>query len=140
MGVISRARNFSIKVTIQDVLRSKSVVHLAQLAQPSMGLPSLPGAETYTAEGTQQPFALSPIQAMYLKSSASHDGDARFNQSITLEIHQVPVDTIKQAIDSLVTRHGMLRARFSRRQDGNWEQRITTVHIPWSLYHPGIRD
>jgi hypothetical protein len=78
---------------------------------------------------------------MYLKSSASHDGDARFNQSITLEVHQqVPVLTIKQAIDSLVKRHGMLRARFSRRQDGNWEQRITTVRIPWSLYRPGIRD
>ncbi len=128
MGVISRARNASIRVTIQDILRSKSVVHLAQLAQPPP--PStVPG--TQTAAETQQPFALSPIQVMYLTSSTDHHGDARFNQSITLEIPQrAPVNTIKQAIDSLVTRHGMLRARFSKKQDGSWEQRITKACIP----------
>ncbi|KAK3903068.1 hypothetical protein C8A05DRAFT_43642 [Staphylotrichum tortipilum] len=129
MGVISQARNASIKLTIQDVLRSKSVVHLAQLARPCQGLPSLAATpKAHTETETEQPFALSPIQAMYLKSSGSYHGNARFNQSITLEIpRRISVNTAKEAIDALVTRHGMLRARFSRRQDGIWEQRITKM-------------
>jgi hypothetical protein len=127
MGVVSRARNAKIKLSIQDVLRCKSIVHLSQLAK------SLPSSTVSTArkeEGTEQPFALSPVQTMYLKSAVNYGGDARFNQSFTLGVpRQVAAETIKKAINSIVERHAMLRARFSKTQDGRWEQRISKVSL-----------
>jgi amino acid adenylation domain-containing protein/non-ribosomal peptide synthase protein (TIGR01720 family) len=129
MGVVSRARNAQIKLSIQDVLRCKSIIHLTQLAK---GLPSSRGPEQKEVE-TETPFALSPIQNMYLKSAVKHDDDARFNQSFTLGVsRRITVDTIKRALDSIVQRHAMLRARFKRTQEGNWEQRYVKV----GLLHP----
>jgi hypothetical protein len=125
MGVVSRARNVHIKLSIQDVLRSKSVVQLAQAAKM---LPSSPTTEANKEEETEQSFALSPVQSLYLRSAVKHDGEARFNQSFTLGVaRRVTVDAIKKAIDSIVQRHAMLRARFARTQDGRWEQRIAKV-------------
>lgn len=124
MGVVSRARNAGLKLSIQDVLRCKSVVQLAQLAKM---LPSA-SAETRMEEETEKPFPLSPIQSMYLKSTAKHVGDARFNQSFTLGVsRRVTVNTIKKAIDAVVQRHAMLRARYTKTQDGHWEQSIAKV-------------
>ncbi|KAK3290246.1 uncharacterized protein B0H64DRAFT_452780 [Chaetomium fimeti] len=125
MGVVSRARNAKIKLSIQDVLRCKSIVHLTQLAK---GLPSSAPATIHKEEGTEQPFALSPVQTMYMKSAVKHAGVARFNQSFTLGVpRRVTAETIKKAINSVVERHAMLRARFSRTQDGRWEQRISKM-------------
>ena len=125
MGVVSRARNARLIVSIQDVLRSKSVVHLAQLAKLS---PSSTATDAHGEEETEEPFALAPIQSMYLKSAVKHHGEARFNQSFALGVpRRVTVDAIKRAMDSIVQRHSMLRARFARKQDGNWEQRIAKV-------------
>jgi hypothetical protein len=125
MGVVSRARNAKIDVSLQDVLRSKSIVHLAQLARLS---PSSAATEAHSEKETEERFALAPIQDMYLKSAVKHNDEARFNQSFALGVpRQVTVDTIKRAMDSIVQRHSMLRARFARRHDGSWEQRIPKV-------------
>ena len=131
MGLVSRARNVNIKLSVQDVLRSKSIIHLSQLAKE---LPSSTVAEVRGEEQPEQPFGLSPIQSMYLRSAVKHNGDARFNQSITLGISRhVTTDTIQQAINSIVQRHAMLRVRLTKTLDGNWEQRIanvTSTHPP----------
>ncbi|KAL2183691.1 non-ribosomal peptide synthetase [Thermothelomyces heterothallicus CBS 203.75] len=131
MGVVSRARNAKIKLTIQDVLRCKSVVHLAELAE-GLPLPATPRVQKEEPE--EQPFALSPIQSLYLKSAVQHVGNARFNQSCTLGVsRRVSVETIKQAIASIVQRHSMLRARFEKTHDGRWMQRVTKMS--GSSYH-----
>ena len=124
MGLVSRARNVNIKLSIQDVLRSKSIIHLSELAKE---LPSSTVIGVRGEEQTEQPFGLSPIQSMYLRSAVRHNGDARFNQSIALGIRHVTIDTIKQAIDSIIQRHAMLRVRLTKTQNGNWEQRIAKV-------------
>lgn len=127
MGVVSRARNAKIILSVQDVLRSKSLVHLSQLARLS---PSLAVTEVQGNEQTEEPFALSPIQTLYLKLAVKHDDDARFNQSFGLSTsRQVTIDTIKRAMDTIVERHSMLRSRFTRKPDGNWEQRTTKVRV-----------
>jgi len=124
MGVVSRARNAKLILSVQDVLRAKSLIHLAQFAKQA---PS--GAETKIHEtDTEEPFALSPIQTMYMKSAIKHDGEGRLHQSFSLAVsRQVTLDTIKRAMDSIVRRHSMLRSRFSRKPDGNWEQRNIKV-------------
>jgi hypothetical protein len=125
MGVVSRARNVKIKLSVQDVLRSKSLAHLAQLAKVA---PSSTETAMHRDQETEEPFALSPIQSMYLNSAVRYDGDARFNQSFTLSVsRRVAVDTIKRAVEAIVERHSMLRARFVRTQDGTWRQRIAKV-------------
>src|SRR4051812_8139849 len=99
MGVVSRARNANISISVQDVLRSKSIIHLAQLAKHASYLPSAnqvqPGEEE---EARQGPFGMSPIQSMYLKSAIKHDGNARFNQSFALRVpRRIAIETIKKA-------------------------------------------
>ena len=135
MGVISRARNAKITISLQDVLRSKSLARLAQLAKVS----SSPGvSKVQNNEQNEVPFTLSPIQTMYMKSAAKHNGEARFNQSFSLGAsRKVTVDTIKRAMDSIVQRHAMLRSRYAKNADGKWEQRTAKVRndtLPSPLY------
>lgn len=121
MGVVSRSRAAGLVMTIQDVLRSKSVIHLAQNAK------SLAPASTESVgeEESEEAFELSPIQSMYMLLAPRHTGDARFNQSNMLGVAgRVSVDTIKSALNMIVQRHHMLRARFTKKEDGKWYQRI----------------
>lgn len=124
MGVISRARTAGISISLQDILRSKSVGHLAKLAKVASQ------ADTHgnDAESTE-PFVLSPVQTMYMGLASAHVGDSRFNQSVTLKVAtNLAVDQLKQALNAVVNRHGMLRARF--RKDGDsWVQRTVPVRI-----------
>jgi hypothetical protein len=125
MGVVSRARRAKIKLSVQDVLRAQSLVHLAQLANV---LTSSTTSKPSQEEETDQPFSLSPIQSMYMISAINHAGDGRFNQSVTLAVPpRVTVDAIRRGTDLIVERHAMLRARFNKSQDGRWEQRIAKV-------------
>jgi hypothetical protein len=123
MGVVSRARNAKISLSVQDVLRSKSLAHLAQLAKRTVS-----SATQAPEKETEEEFALSPIQTMYLQSALKHDGEARFNQSFTLGVAKhVGIEPIERALDSVVQRHSMLRARFTKAQDGRWTQHIAQV-------------
>jgi hypothetical protein len=127
MGVVSRARTAGLGMNIQDVLRCKSVIHLAQSAR------SLATATTEPASGedTDEPFALSPIQTMYMQMAANHSGDARFNQSSLLRVAgRVSVADIQRAMGYIVQRHSMLRARFAKKPDGGWDQRVAKASVP----------
>lgn len=120
MGVMSRCRKENIELSLHDVLRSKSVVHLANCVGHKVSGPQ-------KEEVVDELFDLSPVQQLYFRSSQSQDGDSRFNQSFTLRITK-PTDarTVKLAIEAIVNKHSMLRARFVR--DGNsWRQKITKV-------------
>lgn len=127
MGVVSRARVAKIKLSIQDVLRSKSIVHLVELAKFSHSEPSSnqgPKAES----GEDKPFPLSPIQTLYMSSTTKYSGDARFNQSFSVNVaRHITSDTIKQAIESIVARHSMLRVRFNKTARGTWQQQVQKV-------------
>ncbi len=145
IGVVSRARNASINLSVQDVIRSKSILHLAQLAKVSTPSP-IAEAETAKNEGdAEEPFALSPIQSMYLADAINHVGEARFNQSFTLSVpRRFSHETIKQAMDAIVKQQSMLRARFERK-DGGWEQRTTKVCLAavssrWSARPTNLGD
>ncbi|EFQ97050.1 hypothetical protein MGYG_00094 [Nannizzia gypsea CBS 118893] len=118
MGVMSRCRKANIELSLHDVLRSKSIVHLASYVGHRVSGPQ-------KEEVVDELFGLSPIQQLYFRSSHAQDGDARFNQSFTLRVTK-PTDarTLKLAIEAIVDKHSMLRARFVH--DGNnWRQKIT---------------
>jgi transposase InsO family protein len=116
MAVMSRCRQENLGVTVQDIITSKSISHLASLV-------TLPEELSYQDEDDQE-FDLSPIQQVYFQCMQGKQ--THFNQSMLLHLTRV-VDTedVRRALDELVKRHSMLRARFSQDEAGVWRQRIT---------------
>ncbi|OGE56404.1 hypothetical protein PENARI_c003G09293 [Penicillium arizonense] len=116
MAVISRARKQGLVVTLHDILQSRSVKELAQTAGTKV-------AVTQPEEKSGEGFALSPVQKLYVHSSHSFKGEARFNQSITVRIsRRVEGEVLRRAIKAVIGQHAMLRARFSAK-NGIWQQK-----------------
>lgn len=122
MAVVSRCRRQNIKITLHDVLRSSSLIHLAETVDP--GTLDLPAQD----EVLDQSFELSPIQRLYFLAAKEHQGSSRFNQSFTLRLSRnVSPHIVSKAIQSIVHRHTMLRARFKQTENGGWQQRYSSV-------------
>ena len=113
-----------IRVTVQGVLRSKSIRTLAASAKMVI-------AHSAYTEVVDQPFGLSPIQELHFCTREENVG--HFNQSFFLRLNSATTEcTLRRAIEILLSRHSMLRARFSY-SDSNrkWQQRVTD-NIPES--------
>ncbi|PKY07567.1 nonribosomal peptide synthase Pes1 [Aspergillus campestris IBT 28561] len=117
IGVISKARKIGLVLTLDNVLRSKSIEELARSA----------GAKTPVArvkEKTGEYFELSPIQRLYFQSANSYEGASRFNQSITVQINRdIKPEVVQNAVRAVIKQHAMFRARFSKGKSGQWQQR-----------------
>ncbi|KAE8868897.1 hypothetical protein PTNB73_03950 [Pyrenophora teres f. teres] len=117
MKLIAKCRSEGINLTLNHVLRAKSLAHLAESIKPSMSL-------DVVKEQTDLPFALSPIQRLYFKTEGVED-NTHFNQSSTLRISRYMEPAIvKRAFDSIVETHSMLRARFFESNTGQWQQLV----------------
>ncbi|KAJ5777393.1 hypothetical protein N7520_000639 [Penicillium odoratum] len=118
MAVISRARKQGLVLTLNDILQSRTVKELSQFAT------SKAPAVIHREEKIGEEFALSPVQKMYMQSSTSFQGAARFNQSMTVRIsRRVEGEVLRRAIKAVTTQHAMFRARFSKGIDGKWQQK-----------------
>ncbi|KAF4630787.1 hypothetical protein G7Y89_g7349 [Cudoniella acicularis] len=116
MAVMSRCRANGVGITVQNILQSKSISELALCV-------TQPETQTFEKEDINKYFELAPIQKLYFE--AIGDNDTQFNQSTVLRLSKIiDVDTVKNAIDTIVKAHSMLRARFLKNQDGTWQQRI----------------
>ncbi|KAL1965991.1 hypothetical protein VTN77DRAFT_4931 [Rasamsonia byssochlamydoides] len=116
MAVMSKCRSENLGVTVQDIITSKSIRHLASLVtRPE---------EVLHEEEDDQEFDLSPIQQLYFRCMQGNW--THFNQSMLLRLTRpITADDVRNSISELVKRHSMLRARFSRDGNGVWKQRIT---------------
>ncbi|KAF2802919.1 nonribosomal peptide synthase-like protein [Mytilinidion resinicola] len=120
MQVLARARTENIGLTLHDVLRSRSVFDLAERARALGG-----SSSANDVERPDEPFDLSPIQTLYFQNIHNGLVDSHFNQSFTLSIERhFDLKDFDRALKVLVNRHGMLRARFQKEQNGSWRQRI----------------
>ncbi|KAK7941485.1 uncharacterized protein PG986_013872 [Apiospora aurea] len=109
------------KSFLSSVLRAESIQAIAQVAKPIKGATT---AETLKAEHIDCPFDLSPIQKLHV--SAYPEGENHYNQSMALRLRgDVNTALLPDAMTAVVERHSMLRARFTRADDGHWSQRIT---------------
>lgn len=127
--MISRARKQGLVLTLNDILQSRSVKELAQAAKSKA--PVTAHREEKSGEG----FALSPVQKLYMQSSTSFKGAARFNQSMTVRIsRRVEGEVLRRAIKAVASQHAMFRARFSKSVDGKWQQKGAAVCV--SLIQP----
>ena len=118
MMVQSRCKKHSIGITVQDILRAKSIGHLATFA-------GTVGQSSKEVEVVEEDFDLSPIQSLYFEYP---DRKGHFNQSAFVRLSQsFQAATLHQATKVIVNRHSMLRARFHLSSfDDEWKQRITT--------------
>ena len=128
MSIIARCRKIGIQLSLQEILQSKSLFQIADLLE-SKGRSSKVGQVTNCKETIDLPFDLSPIQKMYFElagQSLDYTQKGRFNQSQLLRMaRKSEPESIRDAIEIVVQQHSMFRARFSRNQQGIWQQRIT---------------
>ncbi|KAL8819210.1 MAG: hypothetical protein Q9223_002309 [Gallowayella weberi] len=119
MMVQSQCKKENMGFTVQDILRAKSIIHLATLSRSIR-------RSVKQVERIEEDFDLSPIQTLYFE--LPNRGKGHFNQSIFVRLaRNFQSATIHQATKSIVNRHSMLRARFRlSASDNEWKQRITT--------------
>ncbi|PWY81945.1 nonribosomal peptide synthase Pes1 [Aspergillus heteromorphus CBS 117.55] len=103
-------------LTVQEVLHSKSIRELATRVK------KVDQSIVYE-EKIDEPFDLSPIQKLHFMVRS--EGQGHFNQSIIIRLNQhIDEHDIKRAIETIVSRHSMLRARLVESGSG-LQQRIT---------------
>lgn len=122
MQASAAARGLNMGISTADILRSKTISVLAAATSVSKHhLLDLDFADTKADDG--QPFGLSPIQQLYVATQP--DPNKCFDQNFFLKLREPITFTIlAKAIETIVMRHPMLRARFSRTSKGEWKQRI----------------
>ncbi|RSL38762.1 hypothetical protein CEP51_016885, partial [Fusarium floridanum] len=121
--ITTRCRDQSFGLSMQQIMKAKSIAELATLIKTE-DRQTQDGALEYEQE-TDGAFQLSPIQQFFFNNSSNKDHGDRFNQSQLLSVRDlIDASRFKQALDALVHRHPMLRARFKRSPDGLWTQHI----------------
>lgn len=139
MQVVGQCRKDGLSLGVQEVLRSRSITQLAT-AVKEVESSSYDHQEYFDEE-----FDLSPIQSLYFQRPTT---DGHFNQSFYLRVaRKTSANEFHAAIKQLVTRHSMLRARFSHSEERGWQQRLTSKMphamnslcsklLSSSLFHP----
>jgi amino acid adenylation domain-containing protein/non-ribosomal peptide synthase protein (TIGR01720 family) len=123
MQMLARCRKEGINITLNQVLRSKSLAHLAEVVSSSGG------TIQHAAAKTDVLFDLSPIQQWYFKSIGD-EKNSHFNQSFTLRLSRKTEETaLRKVLDAIVQCHSMLRARFTTNDAGEWQQLIPSGDI-----------
>ncbi|KAF7594115.1 hypothetical protein BBP40_010114 [Aspergillus hancockii] len=141
MTVISRARKHGLRLTLHNVLQSKSITELALTCTTTI-------QAVQHKEKSGELFNLSPIQGLYIQSTNEFHGRARFNQSMTVRLtKKTRSDVVNNAVKAVVDRHSMFRARFNKAPGGKWLQQITkdvdssyrfrthSINIPRDMLH-----
>ncbi|KAL5353196.1 hypothetical protein ACLOAV_001229 [Pseudogymnoascus australis] len=121
MQAVSQGRLHNITFTVGDLLKAKTIRNLAALCRVG---------SQYAFEDEQEDehdgdlFEISPIQQMFF--DAYPDGLNHFNQSFILELRKtVGTTALTGALETLLKRHPLLRARFSKSPDSSrWMQTI----------------
>ncbi len=118
LQVQARCKAAGLGVTVQDIIRAKSIEQLASKVSSIQVV-------TPKAEATEKRFALSPIQKLFFDTVG--DEFSQFNQSgpILRLSRRFSQEDIERAACSITQAHSMLRARFERTHDQIWFQRIT---------------
>jgi amino acid adenylation domain-containing protein/non-ribosomal peptide synthase protein (TIGR01720 family) len=117
MQMVSRCRSKGIALKMADILRSKTISKMAQAAK------SIGNTREQHVEISEKPFELSPIQKMFEEMGGIPD--MRFNQSFYLRVDRpITHNNLEKAIATVVGRHSMLRARYTKNKDGSWRQLV----------------
>ena len=128
MAIIAKCRKIGIILSLQEILQSKSLFQIASLLD-ARGQSTKMVKSSDLREKVDEPFDLSPVQKMYFEIAGppcDHTRQGRFNQSQLLKLtRKTNSSSLRKALHTIVEKHSMFRARFSRSPGGAWQQRIT---------------
>jgi amino acid adenylation domain-containing protein/non-ribosomal peptide synthase protein (TIGR01720 family) len=118
MQVMSECKKRGIGLTVRSIIACKSISDLSSHVK-AIDTP------LYHEEIIEQPFELSPIQHLYF--SRPNHAQGHYNQSFLLKTsRRIMAADMRAAIETVIKKHSMLRARFSQTGPGGaWEQRVT---------------
>lgn len=126
MQLVSRCRLHNIVFTVSDILQANTIRKLAARRRVVSASASvlLEEAEQDEQENADAEFDLSPMQQSFFRDYP--DGLNHFNQSFFLDLgYDVPAESLRDALQALVSRHAMLRARFHKDSiSGVWKQTV----------------
>ncbi|KAJ2980585.1 hypothetical protein NQ176_g2549 [Zarea fungicola] len=131
MQLSALARASIGNISTSEILQQKTISRLGSILLSRVGSSSV--SQVATVDHLQRPFNLSPIQHLY--SQLEPEPGQCFDQYFFLQLRStVSLKALSRAIEAVVSRHSMLRARFERSSSGQWMQRITndvsgSVHI-----------
>ncbi|KAF1848737.1 nonribosomal peptide synthase [Cucurbitaria berberidis CBS 394.84] len=117
MQVVGQCRKEGMSLGVQEVLRSRSIIQLANAVK------EVESSSYEHEEYFDEEFDLSPIQSLYFQRPNTH---GHFNQSFYLRVtRRTAAQQFQSAVEQLISRHSMLRARFSFSEEQGWQQRLT---------------
>ncbi|GLA89361.1 nonribosomal peptide synthase [Aspergillus tubingensis] len=124
MQVATKCNAAGIHITSADLFRHRTIeqliCHLNSIRTTDCASVSLP------AEPVDEWVALAPIQQLFFE--VAPEGPNHFNQSLLLRTsRRVSVEELAGGLDILVGRHSMLRARFCRKDSGQWFQQVKSL-------------
>ena len=124
MQLKAKCHSEDIELTVRDILTCKSISELTLKARFGSSL------EEVVDKALDAPFALTPFQQVYLDMAPDFrphdDHDHLHNQCLLLRLQSnVTVYKLARAIEAIVQRHSMLRARFTEDDENGWAQKIT---------------
>lgn len=126
MQVVGQCRKEGMSLGVQEVLRSKSITQLSA-AVKEVGNSAYDHEEYFDED-----FDLSPIQSLFFKRPNTN---GHFNQSFYLRVaRKTDAGDFQSAVQQLVTRHSMLRARFTQSPEHGWQQRLTSKSACITIY------
>lgn len=128
MQVVSRCRAKNLSITVGDILRARTIEKLALCCQPvrqeRLALHQHVNGRAWT---------LSPAQQMFF--DAHPQGLNHFNQSFILRLMRpTSAAELEMAVNSVVSRHPMLRVRFQQELNGRWQQIVPTDESAESIF------
>ena len=116
MHVVSRCRAAGASITVQALMRSKTLARTAE----QMHFARFTQVDSSDDNGDS--FELSPIQQVFANLGAI---EHRFHQSFLLSARaDVTLPALKKAMKNIVERHPMLHSRLERSDTGSWQLRI----------------
>ncbi|KAI9933996.1 hypothetical protein MW887_005068, partial [Aspergillus wentii] len=119
MQLSAKCRSRGFPITVSQIFQHKSLARLARFAGETDNI------VMDTEEQFDVSFGLSPIQQMFFENEPN--GHNHFNQSFLLRVaREVASEDVVHAVDSIISQHSMLRARFRQAADGSWTQFLTS--------------
>lgn len=123
MQVSSKCRAQNISVAVSDILKAGTISKLATCCKRLEILGAQAQGEANTCDNDCTEFGLAPIQEKFFQMFP--DGLDQFNQSFFMSLkHNHPTQVLLRALAAVVSKHGLLRARYAPDTSGCWRQRI----------------
>ncbi|KAI1484744.1 hypothetical protein F5X96DRAFT_411126 [Biscogniauxia mediterranea] len=126
MQVVSQAASKGLSMTVQDIMQRKTIEKIApDVARNARNNSSQSIQENLDDEvEVNMPFKLSPVQKFFFQLSPN--GENHDNISFLFHLKRpISLDELHVALEAIVIRHPMLRARFFEMKRGHWLQYVS---------------